>query len=341
MDEMAGLTDAALQEKIRDMEAEMRRNRQQMTRLQTDQRLYESRLRENQEKLKMSTQLPHMVANVGELLDVEEELEEGQEGSGFAIKKTETQAATKKAIVIKTTARHTIYLPVLGMVEPEDLKPGDLIAVNKESFIIYEKLPTDYDSRVKAMEIDERPSEEYSDIGGLDKQIEELVEAIVLPMTHKERFQKLGIRPPKGLLMHGPPGTGKTLMARACAAQTQATFLKLAGPQLVQMFIGDGAKMVRDAFELAKEKAPTIIFIDELDAVGTKRNSGEGETREVHRTMLELLNQLDGFSQNDDIKVIAATNRPDVLDPALLRSGRLDRKIELPLPNEEARARIM
>ena len=182
------------------------------------------------------------------------------------------------------------------MVEPEDVKPGDLIAVNKESFIIYEKLPPDYDSRVKAMEIDERPSEEYSDIGGLDKQIEELVEAIVLPMTHKERFQKLGIRPPKGLLMHGPPGTGKTLMARACAAQTQATFLKLAGPQLVQMFIGDGAKMVRDAFELAKEKSPAIIFIDELDAVGTKRNSGEGETREVHRTMLELLNQLDGFS---------------------------------------------
>jgi len=182
------------------------------------------------------------------------------------------------------------------MVEPEDVKPGDLIAVNKESFIIYEKLPADYDSRVKAMEIDERPSEEYSDIGGLDKQIEELVEAIVLPMTHKERFQKLGIRPPKGLLMHGPPGTGKTLMARACAAQTQATFLKLAGPQLVQMFIGDGAKMVRDAFELAKEKSPAIIFIDELDAVGTKRNSGEGETREVHRTMLELLNQLDGFT---------------------------------------------
>lgn len=227
------------------------------------------------------------------------------------------------------------------MVEPEDLKPGELIAVNKESFIIYEKLPPEYDSRVKAMEIDERPVEEYSDIGGLDKQIEDLVEAIVLPMTNKERFEKLGIRPPKGLLMHGPPGTGKTLLARACAAQTKATFLKLAGPQLVQMFIGDGAKMVRDAFELAKEKAPTIIFIDELDAVGAKRGSGEGETREVHRTMLELLNQLDGFTQNSDIKVIAATNRPDILDPALLRSGRLDRKIELPPPNEEARARIM
>ena len=248
---------------------------------------------------------------------------------------------TKKACVIKTTSRQTIYLPVIGMMEAEELKPGDLIAVNKDSFIVYEKLPAEYDSRVQAMEIDERPTEEYSDIGGLDKQIQELIEAIVLPMTHKERFDAIGIRPPKGLLMHGPPGTGKTMMARACAAQTKATFLKLAGPQLVQMFIGDGAKMVRDAFDLAREKAPAIIFIDELDAIGTKRGSGEGETREVHRTMLELLNQLDGFTQDDRIKVIAATNRPDILDPALLRSGRLDRKVELPLPNEEARARIM
>ena len=136
----------------------------------------------------MSTQLPHMVSNIGELIDVEEEPEEGQEGSGFAIKKTAQQTEKRKAVVIKTTSRQTIYLPVLGMVEPEDVKPGDLIAVNKESYIIYEKLPPDYDSRVKAMEIDERPTEEYSDIGGLDKQIEELVEAIVLPMTHKERF---------------------------------------------------------------------------------------------------------------------------------------------------------
>jgi 26S proteasome regulatory subunit T5 len=176
------------------------------------------------------------------------------------------------------------------MVEAEDLKPGELIAVNKESFIVYEKLPPEYDSRVMAMEVDERPTEDYTDIGGLDKQIEELTEAIVLPMTHKERFENIGIRPPKGLLMHGPPGTGKTLMARACAAQTKATFLKLAGPQLVQMYIGDGAKMIRDAFDLAREKAPAIIFIDELDAIGTKRGAGEGETREVHRTMLELLN---------------------------------------------------
>lgn len=145
-----------------------------------------------------------------------------------------------------------------------------------------------------------------------------------------------------GALMYGPPGTGKTLMARACAAQTEATFLKLAGPQLVQMFIGDGAKLVRDCFALAKEKAPAIIFIDELDAVGTKRfDSEKSGDREVQRTMLELLNQLDGFASDDRIKVLAATNRVDVLDPALLRSGRLDRKIEFPLPNEEARAQIL
>lgn len=192
------------------------------------------------------------------------------------------------------------------------------------------------------MEIDEKPTEDYSDVGGLDKQIEELVEAVVLPMTHADRFKKLGIKPPKGVLMYGSPGTGKTLLARACAAQTNSTFLKLAGPQLVQMYIGDGAKLVRDAFALAKEKAPTIIFIDELDAVGTKRfDSDTTGDREVQRTMLELLNQLDGFSSDDRIKVIAATNRVDILDPALLRSGRLDRKIEFPLPNEEARARIM
>merc|ERR1712228_1166839 len=195
---------------------------------------------------------------------------------------------------------------------------------------------------VKAMEVDEKPTEEFGDVGGLDDQIKELVEAIVLPMTHKERFENIGIKPPKGALMYGAPGTGKTLIARACAAQTNACFLKLAGPQLVQMFIGDGAKLVRDAFALAKEKKPAIIFIDELDAVGTKRFDSElSGDREVQRTMLELLNQMDGFDSNDDIKVIAATNRIDILDPALLRSGRLDRKIEFPAPTEEARARIM
>jgi 26S proteasome regulatory subunit T5 len=287
------------------------------------------------------------VATVGELLEpIDEEAESGSGLGGGNTQpkrggKKEEPKVPQKAVVIKTSSRQSFYLPSSGLVEASELKPGELIAVNKESYNIYEKLPPEYDSRVKAVEVDERPTEEYSDIGGLDKQIEELVEAIVLPMTQKDRFTKLGIRPPKGLLMHGPPGTGKTLMARACAAQTKATFLKLAGPQLVQMYIGDGARIVRDAFELARAKSPCIIFIDELDAVGAKRGGNENESREVHRTMMELLNQLDGFTQNDDIKVICATNRPDILDPALLRSGRLDRKVELPLPNEEARARIM
>eukprot|EP00595_Chromulina_sp_UTEXLB2642_P001365 CAMPEP_0196761394 /NCGR_PEP_ID=MMETSP1095-20130614/611_1 /TAXON_ID=96789 ORGANISM="Chromulina nebulosa, Strain UTEXLB2642" /NCGR_SAMPLE_ID=MMETSP1095 /ASSEMBLY_ACC=CAM_ASM_000446 /LENGTH=274 /DNA_ID=CAMNT_0042110873 /DNA_START=549 /DNA_END=1369 /DNA_ORIENTATION=- len=198
------------------------------------------------------------------------------------------------------------------------------------------------------MEVDEKPTEDYTDIGGLDKQIQELIEAVVLPMTHAEKFKTIGIKAPKGVLLYGPPGTGKTLLARACAKNTEAIFLKLAGPQLVQMYIGDGAKLVRDAFDLAKEKIEkegrkgAIIFIDELDAIGTKRYSGEQTgDREVQRTMLELLNQLDGFSSNDKIKVIAATNRPDTLDPALLRSGRLDRKVELPHPGEKARAQIL
>ena len=303
----------------------------------------QERLKENQEKIKMNKQLPYLVGNVIEVLDAPEEDEEDG-----ANQLDEGQPQSGKCVVLKTSTRQTIFLPVVGLVEPLELKPGDLVGVNKDSYLILDTLPAEYDSRVKAMEVDEKPQEDYSDIGGLDKQIQELIEAVVLPTTHKERFENLGIKPPKGVLLYGPPGTGKTLIARACAAQTKATFLKLAGPQLVQMFIGDGAKLIRDAFELAKEKIEqgdskgAIIFIDEIDAIGTKRFGGDQSgDREVQRTMLELLSQLDGFKQSDMIKVIAATNRPDVLDPALLRSGRLDRKIELPHPTEEARSKIM
>ncbi|CAK8683501.1 26S proteasome regulatory subunit 6A-B [Clavelina lepadiformis] len=296
------------------------------------------KIKENAEKIKVNKTLPYLVSNVIELLDVDPDEQAKEDGSNIDL---DSQRKGKCA-VIKTSTRQTYFLPIIGLVEAEDLTPGDLVGVNKDSYLILEKLPTEYDSRVKAMEVDERPTEQYSDIGGLDKQIQELIEAVVLPMTHKDRFEAIGIQPPKGVLMYGPPGTGKTLLARACAAQTKSTFLKLAGPQLVQMFIGDGAKLVRDAFALAKERKPAIIFIDELDAIGTKRfDSEKAGDREVQRTMLELLNQLDGFEPNNDIKVIAATNRVDILDPALLRSGRLDRKIEFPVPNEEARARIL
>merc|ERR1719235_2979229 len=306
-------------------------------RLNHELKTIEEKTKDNTEKIKLNRQLPHLVANVGEILELEQD-EDDEDGATQDI----DMMRNGKSLVVKTTTRQTIFLPVIGLVDAEDLKPNDLVGVNKDSYLVLDKLPAEYDSRVKAMEVDERPTDQYSDIGGLDKQIQELIEAIVLPMTHKERFEAIGIKPPKGLLLHGSPGTGKTMMARACAAQTNACFLKLAAPQLVQMFIGDGAKLVRDAFALAREKAPTIIFFDELDAIGTKRfDSDKSGDREVQRTMLELLNQLDGFSSDTRIKVIAATNRVDILDPALLRSGRLDRKIEFPAPTEEARARIM
>ncbi|KAI6654299.1 26S protease regulatory subunit 6A [Oopsacas minuta] len=326
-----------LQHRIRLLNTEIGIMRSEIRTATSEMTQMNEKIKENAEKIKVFKVLPYLVSTVVEILDMDPQDEEEEGGN------IDLDAQRKgKCAVIKTSTRQTYFLPVIGLVDPEKLHPGDLVGVNKDSYLILDTLPAEYDSRVKAMEVDEKPTERYNDIGGLDKQIKELIEAIVLPMTHKDKFDNIGIQPPKGVLLYGAPGTGKTLLARACAAQTNSAFLKLAGPQLVQMFIGDGAKLVRDAFALAKEKVPAIIFIDELDAVGSKRFASEKEgDREVQRTMLELLNQLDGFSSDDRIKVIAATNRVDILDPALLRSGRLDRKIEFPMPNEEGRARIM
>ncbi|TVU27832.1 hypothetical protein EJB05_19358 [Eragrostis curvula] len=337
-DQIASMSTEQIITASRLLDNEIRVHKDELQRLNLDLQSTKEKIKENQEKIKLNKQLPYLVGNIVEILEMNPEDEAEEDGANIDL----DSQRKGKCVVLKTSTRQTIFLPVVGLVDPDTLKPGDLVGVNKDSYLILDTLPSEYDSRVKAMEVDEKPTEDYNDIGGLEKQIQELVEAIVLPMTHKDRFQKLGIRPPKGVLLYGPPGTGKTLMARACAAQTNATFLKLAGPQLVQMFIGDGAKLVRDAFQLAKEKAPCIIFIDEIDAIGTKRFDSEvSGDREVQRTMLELLNQLDGFSSDERIKVIAATNRADILDPALMRSGRLDRKIEFPHPSEEARARIL
>lgn len=334
--QITSLSNDQLQQRIRILDSNVRIMKHEANRLTHEVTGAKEKIKENHEKIKQNKQLPYLVANVIEILDLEPETDE--DGAAIDL----NAGRHDKCVVIKTSTRETVFLPVVGLVDAKTLKPGELVGVNKDSYLILDKLPAEYDSRVKAMEVDEKPTEDYSDIGGLDKQIQELVEAVVRPMTHKHLFDAIGIRPPKGVLMYGPPGTGKTMLARACAAKTNACYLKLAAPQLVQMFIGDGAKLVRDAFALAKEKAPAIIFIDELDAIGTKRfDSDKSGDREVQRTMLELLNQLDGFGSDERIKVIAATNRPDILDPALLRSGRLDRKIEFPLPDEEGRAQIM
>eukprot|EP00210_Caulerpa_lentillifera_P005133 g4905.t1 len=311
--------------RIRLLDNEIRVLTDESKRLEHDKNQLRDRIRENQEKVKLNNQLPYLVGNVVEVLDINPDEEELEDGANVDL----DSQRQGKCVVLKTSTRQTIFLPVAGLVDPNNLRPSDLVGVNKDSYLILDTLPAEYDSRVKAMEVDEKPKEDYSDVGGLSKQIQELREAIELPLTH-------------GVLLFGPPGTGKTLVCRACAAQTKATFLKLAGPQLVQMFIGDGAKMVRDAFALAKEKSPCIIFIDEIDAVGTKRFGSElSGDREVQRTMLELLNQLDGFSSAENVKVIAATNRADILDPALMRSGRLDRKIEFPMPTEDDRVKII
>lgn len=341
--EILGLSTQELQTRSKLLDNEIRIFRSELQRLGHENNVMLEKIKDNKEKIKNNRQLPYLVANIVEIMDMDE-LED--RGNSEAVTQTGNlnldNAAEGKAAVVKTSSRQTVFLPMVGLVDPDKLKPNDLVGVNKDSYLILEQLPSEFDSRVKAMEVDEKPTETYSDVGGLDKQIEELVEAIVLPMKRADKFTDMGIRAPKGALMYGPPGTGKTLLARACAAQTNATFLKLAAPQLVQMFIGEGAKLVRDAFALAKEKAPAIIFIDELDAIGTKRfDSEKSGDREVQRTMLELLNQLDGFGSDDRVKVVAATNRVDVLDPALLRSGRLDRKIEFPVPSEDSRAQIL
>ncbi len=203
-------------------------------------------------------------------------------------------------------------------------------------------MPSEKDANVTGTEIEAKPDVTYEQIGGLDEQIVEVKETVELPLKHPELFEKVGIDPPKGILLYGPPGTGKTLLAKAVANETNATFIKVVASEFVKKYIGEGARMVREVFELAKEKAPSIIFIDELDAVAAQRlKSSTSGDREVQRTLMQLLAELDGFESRGDIGIIGATNRADILDPALLRPGRFDRFIEVPAPNEEGRREIL
>merc|ERR1712216_804067 len=235
------------------------------------------------------------------------------------------------------------YVVDLGKgIDINDVKPNIRVALRNDSYVLHKILPTKVDPLVSLMKVEKVPDSTYDMIGGLDKQVKEIKEVIELPIKHPELFDSLGIAQPKGVLLFGPPGTGKTLLARAVAHHTDCTFIRVSGSELVQKFIGEGSRMVRELFVMAREHQPSIIFMDEIDSIGSARmEGGGGGDSEVQRTMLELLNQLDGFEATNQIKVVMATNRIDILDAALLRPGRIDRKIEFPNPTEDSRVDIL
>jgi len=300
---------AQLMEEVRRAETERRYVENEMIRLQKEIR----RLRTELERLKT----PPLI--IGYVRDV---LEDG------------------RAIVRSSTGPDFI-VHVADYIDKKKLVPNARVAMNKQTLCIMSVLPSSKDPIVMGAEIIEKPSVTYADIGGLKEQIQEVRETVEYPMTKPELFRKVGIEPPKGVLLIGPPGTGKTLLAKAVANSTKAAFIRLVGSELVQKYIGEGARLVRELFDLGREKAPSIIFIDELDAIGAKRlditTSGD---REVQRTLMQLLAEMDGFDPLGDVRILAATNREDILDEALLRPGRFDRIIEIPLPDQEARVEI-
>uniref|UniRef100_A0A182FCH3 26S proteasome regulatory subunit 8 n=2 Tax=Anopheles albimanus TaxID=7167 RepID=A0A182FCH3_ANOAL len=248
----------------------------------------------------------------------------------------------KKKVLVKVHPEGKFVVDIDKNIDINDVTPNCRVALRNESYTLHKILPNKVDPLVSLMMVEKVPDSTYEMVGGLDKQIKEIKEVIELPVKHPELFDALGIAQPKGVLLYGPPGTGKTLLARAVAHHTECTFIRVSGSELVQKFIGEGSRMVRELFVMAREHAPSIIFMDEIDSIGSSRiESGSGGDSEVQRTMLELLNQLDGFEATKNIKVIMATNRIDILDPALLRPGRIDRKIEFPPPNEEARLDIL
>ncbi|SDF44873.1 proteasome-activating nucleotidase Pan2 [Halorientalis regularis] len=251
------------------------------------------------------------------------------------------EEVTDEGVIVK---QHGNNQEVLTEVSPnlkEDLEAGDRVAIN-DSFSVQTLLDAETDARAQAMQVDHSPNVVYEDIGGLDEQIREVREAVEEPLINAEQFREVGIDPPSGVLLHGPPGTGKTMLAKAVANETDATFIKMAGSELVRKFIGEGARLVRDLFELASEREPAIIFIDEIDAIAAKRTESKTSgDAEVQRTMMQLLSEMDGFEDRGEIRIIAATNRFDMLDRAILRPGRFDRLIEVAKPDAEGRERIL
>merc|ERR1712164_120891 len=236
--------------------------------------------------------------------------------------------------IVASTTGSTYFVRILSTINRELLKPNSSVALPRHSNSVVDVLPPEADSSIALLSDAEKPDVSYSDIGGLDIQKQEMREAVELPLTHGDLYRQIGIDPPRGVLLYGPPGTGRTMLAKAVANHTKAAYIRANGSEFVQKYLGEGPRMVRDTFRLAQENSPAIIFIDEVDAIATKRFDAQtGADREVQRILMELLNQMDGFDQTSNVKVIMATNRQDTLDPALLRPGRLDRKIEFPLPD--------
>ena len=244
--------------------------------------------------------------------------------------------------IVRSSNGTVFQVSINQRLSKDKLRPGARVALNQDTLSVIEILHDAWDPMVSGAEMVEKPNVAYGSVGGLDEQILQVREAIELPLEKPELFRKVGIEPPKGILLVGPPGCGKTMLAKAVASQTNASFIRMVGSELAQKYIGEGGRMVRELFSLAKDKSPAIIFLDEIDAIGAKRlDSATSGDREVQRTLMQLLAELDGFDALEDVKIIAATNRPDILDDALLRPGRFDRVIEIPLPDEAGRKTIL
>jgi proteasome regulatory subunit len=313
----------SMEERIRHLEDRNAQLRDQKRRLETQYRNAEN------DRQRLSRELKHAKAEMEKLKSpplivgyIKDVLEDGR-------------------VVLKSSTGPHFVVHVAEFVDRSQIKAGDRVSLNQQSLSVVGVLPNSLDPAVYGAEVVDHPAVTYEDVGGIKPQLQEIREAIELPLNRPELFEKVGIDPPKGILLHGPPGTGKTLIAKAVAHHTNATFIKLAGSELVQKYIGEGARLVRELFQLARQKAPSILFIDELDAIGASRyEASTSGDREVQRTLMQILSEMDGFTPRGDVKIIAATNRPDMLDSALLRPGRFDRLIEIPKPDLEGRKEI-
>ncbi|MFT4881902.1 MAG: proteasome regulatory subunit [Natronomonas sp.] len=291
---------------------------------------------------KLNNQLDGASERQHELTDEVDRLEREND----ALKSSSLYVATAEelmddGVVVKQHGNNQEVLTEVSPTVRDDLEAGDRVAIN-DSFSVQQILDPETDARAQAMQVDTSPDVTYDDIGGLGEQTREVREAVEQPLINADQFREVGVDPPSGVLLHGPPGTGKTMLAKAVANETDATFIKMAGSELVQKFIGEGARLVRDLFELAGEREPAVIFIDEIDAIAAKRTESKTSgDAEVQRTMMQLLSEMDGFDDRGEVRIIAATNRFDMLDRAILRPGRFDRLIEVPKPDWDGRRRIL